>query len=182
MALTFADAMRAWGIPRSTFYKAKKSGRLSVVEIAPGKPGIEPAEMQRVWGKPRPMVHPGGLQKNDGCIETGVLDPIPQDGPPFRDRTDDLVDALKKQIESLEDQVTHLRQREREQATMFGHQLQQAHDENARLLEVVQGQLRLIPDQRPKPEKKPLHDVADGANVKVPKKKRRKRKGKKKKR
>ena len=52
MAISISDAARWWSVRRETIYRRHRSGELSFATAAP--PTVDPAEMVRVFGEPRP--------------------------------------------------------------------------------------------------------------------------------
>lgn len=52
MLLSIREAARQWGVSRATLQRHVAAGKLSQTTDATGKPGIDPAEMVRVYGEP----------------------------------------------------------------------------------------------------------------------------------
>jgi DNA polymerase III delta prime subunit len=71
MELSITQASKTWNIPRARIYEKINSGAMS--RLSNGK--IEPAEMLRVFGKPRTDEKQKSVEKNDVSenIETAIL-------------------------------------------------------------------------------------------------------------
>ncbi len=87
--LNLSAAARAAGVDRTTIQRAIKKGRLSLTRDAAGKPGIDVAELERVFGP---------LQPDSGKSA----------GPPPHAAEREVIDLLREQLQQAQDDKARL--------------------------------------------------------------------------
>jgi hypothetical protein len=85
---TLGTAAQACGLNKSTVLRAIKAGKVSATRDEHGQWQIDPAEMHRVY----PPVASTGAEQRSGQRHAGA---------PHRDRTDELVAALREQLADM---------------------------------------------------------------------------------
>jgi hypothetical protein len=126
--LTISGAAKQWGIGRETIYRKQRAGELSFATAEP--PTIDPAEMLRVFGEPKPK--PGRFSMS--AHEAALLATLEAE----RDRHKADAERLAVELASAKQEL-HV---ERDEARKERH----------RLLDQIAGQQRLIELQAaPKP-------------------------------
>jgi hypothetical protein len=125
--LSFSEAIKTYGIARSTFYKYVTNGKLSVVDTPhnpKSKRGVQVSEVERVFGAPRKASSDAGEsmgipQSTDETVHRRA-----------KTTMDKLVDSLYSQVENLQKQ------------------LEIAHDEKSRLLTLMETKLLSAPEEK----------------------------------
>lgn len=119
--LTFTEAMKQFGVARSTFYKYVDEGRVTVVPT-PNRPkskrGVDVSEMVRVFGEPSSSSHRED-QHCDNAMDPSENDQKGLDMCPERSKertvsmdgslVDALVSSLQSQIDTLKTELKESR-------------------------------------------------------------------------
>ena len=131
--LSVSQAARAWKKSRAWLYTKRDQGKLSFSTFPDGSPGIDAAEMLRVFG-------PAAEQKKDRKRKQ-------QDTAPTGGETTDNPDVLRERLEHVTELLRNAERvrddaLERERAML---------DERAKMLDMLDRQTRLLAHQPPAP-------------------------------
>jgi hypothetical protein len=145
--MTLSEAARQWGMSRQTLYTHHQKGRLSFSTFPTGEPGIDPAEMIRVYGEPGT----GKTRARRAAgrdMERPTTPPVTTPAVALSAR----LDAALEMLEQARQELAAAREREQRLVREAADREAAMRADTARLMGILEQQTRLL-EHRPEPRK-----------------------------
>ena len=164
LLLTLSEAARQWGMSRQTLYVHNKAGKLSFSAFPNGEPGLDPAEMVRVYGEPGTgktrVRRPAG-----GDMLRSATPPVTTPAVALSAR----LDAALEMLEQTRQELAAARDREQRLVREAAEREAAMRADTARLMGILEQQTRLL-EHRPEPRPEPRRAASKPAPEKSEKK------------
>lgn len=172
--LTLSEAARQWGMSRQTLYTHHQKGRLSFSTFPNGEPGLDPAEMVRVYGEPGT----GKTRARRSAAGDMLRSATPLATTPAVALSARL-DAALEMLEQARQDLAAARDREQRMVREAAEREAAMRADTARLMGILEQQTRLL-EHRPEPRPEPRRATSKPTAAKSEKKGRKaEKKGKK---